>query len=386
MPTLTTLSLKSFSKRTLLLPFFLFILCFGKIYGQTHSFSGTIGKYPIYLQMTIDGSRVTGYYFYKNKLIDLSLAGTSKSGVITLSSSDEYALEVTDPETFRFKWPNKIIEGSWSQKGKSLPLKLVLLTAKETGSPKCSNPYFKKEASDASDLTKVKVGLFKLKQVDSVGTINHVKIRYFEEVNTKITLFRIDSGLVAEKQKDANSYLEFLQISEYLASLECAAYSTYGSDYNYSISDITISNDLISFSVFTAFYCGGAHPSESNYGISYDINKRQAIKSSDFLIPGKENTYEERVYTYLAKNNPEYFNENNSSEEYDVNMECEYSKKELWTVDCDFVFTPNGLKLLPSFPHFAAFCLDPEWAVIPYSELKDLIKPEYYSKLNRLKP
>lgn len=386
MPTLTTLSLRSFSKRMLLLPFFLFILCVGKIYGQTHSFSGTIGKYPIYIEMTIEGSSVSGHYFYKNKLIDISLAGTSKAGLITLKSSDEYGQDISDPETFKFKWPNKTIEGTWSQKGKSLPLKLAALTAKETGSPKCSNPYFKKEVYAASDLTKVKVGLFKLKEVNTVQTINHIKIRYFEEVNTKIALFRIDSGLVAEKQKDANLYLEFLQISEFLSSLECATYSTYGSDYSYSVSDITISNDLISFSVFTAFFCGGAHPEESNYGISYDLTKHQTIKSSDFLISGKENTYEERVYAYLAKNTPKYFNENNESEEYDVGMECEYSKKELWTVDCDFVFTSDGIKLLPSFPHYAAPCLEPEWAVIPYSELKDLIKPEYYSKLNRLKP
>jgi hypothetical protein len=381
MPTLTTLSLKSFSKRTVLLPFFLFILCFGKIYGQTHSFSGTIGKYPIYLQMIVDGSQVTGYYFYKNKLIDLSLAGTSKSGLITLSSSDEYAVEVTDPETFKFKWTNKTIEGAWSQKGKSLPLKLTPLTTKETSSTKCSNPYFKKEIPDASDLTKVKVGLFKLKQVDSVQTINQLKIRYFEEVNTKISLFRIDSGLVAEKQKDVNLYLEFLQISEYLSSLECASYSTYGSDYSYSVSDITISNDLMSFSVFAGFYCGGAHPDENNYGVNYDLNKHQIIKSSDFLIPGKENAYEERIYTYLAKNNPEYFNEDNESDD-----NCPYFQKELWTVDCDFVFTSEGLKLLPSFAHYAAPCLEPEWAVIPYSELKDLIKAEYYSKLKQLKP
>lgn len=383
---LQTLSLKSFSGINRLTPVFLFFLSFGQAYGQTYSYSGSIGKYPIYLQMVVDGGAVNGYYFYKNKLVDISLAGTSRSGLITLKSSDEYGQDISDPETFKFKWPNKIIEGTWSQKGKSLPLKLAPLTAKETGSPKCSNPYFKKEVSAASDLTKVKVGLFKLKEVNTVQTINHIKIRHFEEVNTKIALFRIDSGLVPEKQKDANLYLEFLHISEYLSSLECASYSTYGSDYSYNVSDITISNDLISFSVFAAFYCGGAHPDESNYGINYDLTRHQVIKSSDLLVPEKDGIYEERIYAYLAKNNPEYFSENNESEEYDVNMECEYSKKELWTVDCDFVLTSDGLKLLPSFPHYAAPCLEPEWAVIPYSELKDVIKPEYYSKLNRLKP
>ncbi|WP_341901492.1 hypothetical protein [Fluviicola taffensis] len=386
MSTLTTLSLKSFSKRTVPLLFFLFILCFSKIYGQTHSFSGTIGKYPIYLQMVVDGGRVSGYYFYKNKLIDISLEGTSKSGQVTLKSSDEYGQDISDPETFKFKWPNKTIQGTWSQKGKSLPLKLAALTSKETGSPKCSNPYFKKEVYATSDLTKVKVGLFKLKEVNTVQTINHVKIRHFEETNTKITLFRIDSGLVADRQKDANLYLEFLQISECLSSLGCASYSTYGSDYSYSVSDINISNDLISFSVFAAYYCGGAHPEESNYGISYDLTKHQPIKSSDFLIPGKESIYEERVYAYLAKNNPKYFSENNESEEYDANMDCQYFQRELWTADCDFVLTSDGIKLLPSFAHYAAPCLEPEWAVIPYSELKDLIKPEYYGKLNQLKP
>lgn len=383
---LQTLSLKSFPGINKLTSVFLFLLYFGQAYGQTHSFSGSIGKYPIYLQINIAGSDVSGYYFYKNKLIDLPLTGSFKSGLITLKSSDEYVVEVTDPEIFKFKWPNKAPVGTWANKGKILDLKLLPLTQKETGSSKCTNQYFVKENPEINNLNnqlkKVKVGLFKLKEVNTVQTINHIKIRHFEEVNTKIALFRIDSGLVAEKQKDANLYLEYLQVSEFLASLECAAYSTYGSDYGYSVSDINLSNDLISFSVFASFYCGGAHPDESNYGITYDLNTHRRIESSDFLIPGKETIYEERVYAYLAKNNPEYFSENNDS---DV-MECQYFQRELWTADCDFVFTSKGLKLLPSFAHYMAPCLDPEWAVIPYSELKDVIKPEYYSKLNRLKP
>jgi hypothetical protein len=383
---LTALLLKPIWKINKLVPVFLLLFCSNQLVGQTHSFSGTIGKYPIYLQMTITGSNVEGYYFYKNKLIDISLAGSFKSGTITLNSSDEYVVEVTDPETFKFKWPSKAIEGTWTQKGKSLPLKLTPLSAKETNSSKCSNPYFKKEVSAASDLTKVKVGLLKLKQVNSVQIINHIKIRYFEEVNTKITLFRIDSGLVAEKQNNANLYLEYLQISECLSSLECASYSSYGSDYNYSVSDINLSNDLICFSVFTSYYCGGPHPDESNYGINYHLNSQTKITSSDYLIPNKETAFEERVYNYLAKTVPEYFQERSESDSDDPEMDCEYNNRELWTTDCSFVFTPEGIRLLPSFAHYASFCLNPEWSVIPYSELKDLIKPEYYSQLKQLKP
>lgn len=355
---------------------------FTKSFSQTHSFSGTIGKYPIYLQFTLEGSKVEGYYFYKNKLIDISLSGNYKTGFITLVSKDVYDETAENPETFKFKWPNKLPEGTWAYEGKSLPLKLAALTPKETSSPKCSNPYFKKEVSAASDLTKVKIGLFKLKQDGPAKTINQVKIREFSEVLTGISLFRIDSGLVAEKQKDANLYLEYLQLSKFLTSLECASYSASGSDYSFSVSNITISNDLMCFSVFSVFYCGGAHPDESSYGVNYNLNTHQKIEVSDYLKPGKENEFNERLLAYLTKENPGYFNGDMPDDE----MGCEYNNPELWTTDCNFVFTASGIRLLPSFPHYKAPCLDPEWSVIPYSEVKDLVKPEYLRMVNGLKP
>lgn len=325
----TTLSQLSFSRISKLLTVFIFLICSSRIYGQTHSFSGTIGKYPIYLQMTLEGSKAEGTYFYKNKLIDISLSGTYKSGVIILNASNESGGAISELESFKFKWPNKIIEGTWTQKGKSIPLKLNPLAAKETSSPKCMNAHWLKSNPVANDLTKVKIGLFRLKAVDSTKTINQIKLRYFEEVNSKITLFRIDSGLVANKQKDINSYLEYLQIEEFLESLSCASYSTYGAEYNYGISDMNLSNDLICFSVFKTYYCGGAHPNEENYGINYNLNTQKKVSSSDYLLPDKDAVFEERIYNYLAKLEPEYFNKESSIGSADVYLDCSYYQKEL---------------------------------------------------------
>ena len=385
MPELTTLSLKSSSKRKLLLCFCLFLFSSVRIFGQTHSFSGSIGKYPIYLQLNITGSNASGYYFYKNKLIDISFVGTYKAGLVTLKVTDAFGEVPEEPEVFKFKWPGKTLVGTWTNKGKSLELKLLPLTLKETNSPKLANPYFVKENPEInnpnSQLTKVKVGLFKLKEDGPTSMSNGIKIRNFKEITTGISLFRIDSGLVADKQKDANLYLESFQLSEFLGSLECASYSTYGADYSFNVSNICISNDLLCFSVFVAYYCGGAHPEENNYGVNFDLNTHQRIESDDYLLPGKEAVFETRVLDYFSGAYPGYF----STESPEDDMECEYYAKELWTVDCEFTFTDEGLRLHPSFPHYKAPCLDPEWAVIPYSELKTVIKPEFYNKLNKLK-
>lgn len=355
---------------------------FSKSFSQTNSFSGTIGKYPIYIQFTLEGNTVEGYYFYKNKLVDISLSGNYKTGLITLMSKDIYGETAENPEVFKFKWPNKLPEGTWTHRGKPLPLKLAALTPKETNSPKCSNPYLKKEAYIANDLTKVKIGLFKLKQDGPVTTVNQVKIRSFTEVLTGISLFRIDSGLVAEKQKDANLYLEYLHLSEFLENLDCASYSEDGSsNYHFDAFAITVSNAFVGFSVFKSYYCGGAHPDEENYGVNYDLNTKKQIQPGDYLILGKESTFEERIYTYLSKTYSGYFDGERDSDM----MDCEYQEKDLWTADCKFTFTSEGLKLHPSFSHYKAPCLDPEWAVIPYSELRDLLKPEYLRMVNGLK-
>lgn len=383
---LTALLLNPFSGINKLYPVLFCLFFSNQSFGQTpRSYSGTIGKYPIYLQIKVKDGKASGYYFYKNKLIDISLSGTYQGGLVTLKATDEFGNAVTDPETLTFKWSNKILSGTWLQKGKSLPLKLSPLSAKETSSPKCLNTHLKKSNPITNDLTKVKIGLFKLKEVDSTRTINGIKIRFFKELNTEIELFRIDSGMTATKQKDANSYLEYLHLSEFLESLECASYSSYGSDFGYGIGDLTLSNDLICFSVFKTYYCGGAHPDEENYGINYDLNTQTKVHSSDYLMAANTTVFEERVYRYLTQRAPEYFNQSNESDSSNPDMDCAYSRKELWTTDCEFVFTANGIKLLPSFAHYAAFCLEPEWAVIPYSEIDDVIKPEYLSKLIRLK-
>ncbi len=386
---LRTLSLKSFSGRIRLLSLFLLLFGFNQIKGQTHSFSGTIGKYPIYLQITLEGNKVEGYYFYKNKLIDISFSGTYKAGLITVNTLDGLGETPENPEAFKFKWPNKSPVGTWTSKGKSLELKLLPLTAKETGSPKCSNPYFIKESA-VNDMTKVKVGLFKLKEASKPEIINGVKIRYFTEINTGIDFFRIDSGLVTEKQKDANFYLENFHISEYLEALSCASYSVYGfnfeSDYNLGASVRSVSNDLMCFSVFSTFYCGGAHPDESNYGVNFNLNNHKTITTEDYLLAGKDELFQERIIAYLSKTKPEYFDPEAEANPDDFGYDCDYYNMELWTTDCSFTFTNEGLKLHPSFAHYKAPCLDPEWSVVPYSELKDLIKPEFYSKLTKLKP
>lgn len=382
---LRTDSLKSFSSKTALVFLFLLFNGFNPIHAQTHSFSGTIGKYPIYIEFTTEGSKVEGYYFYKNKLIDISFSGTYKAGVIAVKTTDGFGEVVENPEIFKFKWPNKAPVGTWTNKGKSSELKLLPLTAKETGSPKCTNPYLVKGRENLGQMTKVKLGLFKLKADGEPQLIQGVKIRHFTEVNTGIGLFRVDSGLVAEKLRDANLYLEYLQLSEFLGSLECASYSNYGfnfgSDYNFSASVGFVSNDFFCFSVFNTFYCGGAHPDETNYGVNFNLETHKQVESEDYLIPGKEKAFNERVYAYLSKENAGYFESGTPEDE----MECEYNNPELWTTDCNFTFTADGLELHPSFPHYKAPCLQPEWSVIPYSELKDLIKPEYYSKLVKLK-
>ncbi len=386
MPGLATILNGHFISKRRLFSFFLILQGIQPIFGQTHSFSGTIGKYPVYLQFTQKGSEVTGTYFYKSKLIDIPLSGSLKAGVITLKSLDLSGEIAENPESFRFKWPAKTAEGTWSYNGKSSTFKLKALTSQETGSSKLSNPYIQKERSDATTLTQVKIGLFRLKETDSVKTINHIRIRQFEETHTGISLFRIDSGLVASKQTDANYYLEYLHISEFLEALNCASYSPGASDFSYNVSDIGLSDDLISFNVFCTYFCGGAHPNEDNYGVNYNLSTKERVSPSDFIVPNKEDAFDERVYSYLEKMNPELFDVNEQTVSDNVYTDCEYYKKELWQISsCDFVLTSEGLKLLPSFPHFAAFCMDPEWAVVPYSELKDLIKPAFYSNLKQLK-
>ena len=355
-------------------------------HSKDYTYTGSIGEYPIFMAIQIDGSKVIGRYCYKKKLVSIYFSGKLENGNLLLETTNpnDYVIpeERFVPEKFKLRWDPERSLGTWTYEKKTLSVLLIKASEKETNTTKVqNNPFLQKEAYDGYD--QLRIGQFKLKEADSLTSMNHLRVRTFEEVNTKITLFRIDSGLNPASQQTANQYLEHIHIRQFLSYFGCMAESgdansAYSESANY---EITATNTLLSLTVMHYFNCGYPHPDEYNYGINFNLMTQTEIEAKDYLKEGVDEEFQKKVIRYFKKEHPEHFNG-----ESDEMMDCGFNEESMWSINCQFVFTNNGLKLLPYFGHYRAPCLMPEWTVIPYSELKDLIKPEYWALLNELKP
>lgn len=366
--------------RKILYSFLVALISFSS-YSKDYTYTGTIGKYPVFLLLNIQGDKVIGKYCYVKELTSIYFGGELKKGVITLETNNVNDYIVSEerfiPEKFKLNWTAEKVTGKWTYNGKSLSVDLAKASEKDLDIPKIKNNPFLQEQDDYEQL---RIGQFKLKEVDSLETIGQVKVRSFEEINTGIVLYRIDSGLNSVNLEKVNHYLEFLHVYAFLSYFDCKAESEGNFNYDIGFYDLTVSDELFSIAVFKTFNCGYPRPDEDNYGINLDLENMHLVRSQDFIKAGKEELFQKKVVQYFKTKHASDFNEENDL------TDCDYANEDLWTTECKFVFTSQGLELLPSFPHSRAPCMAPEWAIVPYSVIKDLIYPEFWVLLNGLKP
>lgn len=350
---------------------------------------GTIGKAAVYLEMTEEGTEYYGRYYYKNQLIDIPLKGVVKNGSYILETNykDVYGVPKTK-EYLNFKKSGSKYTGVWKKNGKQLKIAFSPIKPEEFRSARLEkNPVLNDLKLSGIDL--FKLDLFKLTGKDSIISDQGLNWRSFTETHTGVEFVRIDSGLPDAKLKYANQYLELLHIRNFLEMLDCSSGGGEPADYGSTYSIEVLSGSLISVSFFNFFFCVGMmHPEEANYAVILDLELKKELTNKDFLsdFAFEENdeeisNFQTNIYRYLSKENPELFDETMSEESEVMGDECEFNRIELWQASMEIHFTNEGLKLLPYFPHVMAPCLEPEWAIIPYAELKGLLKDHYYTLL-----
>ena len=354
---------------------------------------GTIGKAAVYLEMTEEGTEYYGRYYYKNQLIDIPLKGTLKAGVYSFETNyDEFYGSPEIKEYFVFKKSGEKYIGNWSRNGKRLAVSFTMIKPNELVSNRLANNPVLNEL-EISGIDLFKLDLFKLSGKDSVIKDQGLSWRNFTETHTGLDLLRIDSGLPDDKLKVANQYLELVHIQRFLEMLDCSAAGGEMTDFSYSYSVVVIHESILSLSFFSYFMCVGMmHPEEANFSVNIDLEQGKELKNTDFLNEkaiemdqDETEAFQVLVYNYFKKTQPELFYETTEEESELSGDECEFNRIELWSADMEMHFTRDGIKLLPYFPHIMAPCLEPEWAVVPYRELKDLLKESYYARLVGIK-
>jgi hypothetical protein len=330
------------------------------IVGDQASFRGTIAN-NLSIEMTLvrDGERLTGTYFYPRVGKNINLAGTiDKDGNVELKESDEGG---KDTGVFKGKWkaatdsPDSSlseIEGKWSKPDGS----------KETDFLVTQQPI---EFTVAVRVTP--------KVIKEANKEKHytVEAEYPQiEGDARFDNFNRESRNLVTK--DVAAFKTAQTSDEGDAGSEPPAEPQDSSlNMGYEIRQAT--DDLISVEFTEATYeAGAAHGNSVTMVLNYDVKNGKKLALADLFNP--KSNYLSVISTYCITNLRERAKKDQdamidedmmksgAAPRADNYQACAITKKGLWVT-----FDPYQV---------AAYAAGPQHVLVPYSALKDIIKPD----------
>jgi hypothetical protein len=328
--------------------------------GERFYFRGTIGdKLRIEMALLRDGERLTGSYFYPKVGKNIALSGTvDKDGNVSISESDDGGKQTG---VFKGKWKPATdspdpslneIDGKWSRPDGSK--ETAFLVSQQpieiTGGARFA-PKVIKEANKEKRYT---VNA-EYPQIDGDAR--------FEKFN------REARGLIT---KDVAAFKTAESVSETDPGTETPAENADSSmDVGYQIRYAT--DDLISVEFTEDDYeRGAAHGNISTTVLNYDVKNGKKLTLAD-LFNAKAN-YLGAISSYCIKEL-----QDRQKKDKDSMLDADMMKSgtsaradnyKAWAI------TKQGLWITFDPYQVAAFAAGPQYVLVPYSALKDLIKPD----------
>jgi hypothetical protein len=328
--------------------------------GEKFYFRGTIGaNLKIEVTLLRDGERVTGSYFYPKVGKNIALSGTiDKDGNVSLSESDDSGKQTG---VFKGKWkaasdspdPNlNQIEGKWSRPDGSKETAFVVSQQPiEFSAAVRVTPKVIKEANKHARYT-----------IDAEYPQIEGDAR-FDKFN------REARSLIA---RDVAAFKTAETVQETDPGSETPAETLDSSlDVGYEIRYAT--DDLISVEFTEGEYSrGAAHPNSSTTVLNYDVKNGKKLALAD-LFNAKAN-YLGAVSSYCIKELKDRSKKDKDSMLDDDMMKSGASARadnyKAWAI------TRKGLWITFDPYQVAAYAARPQYVLVPYSALKDLIKPD----------
>jgi len=328
--------------------------------GDKFYFSGTIANnLPVEMTITRDGDRLTGTYFYPKVGKNINLAGTiDKAGNVELKESDESG---KDTGVFKGKWkpatdsPDTTlseIEGKWSKPDGSKETTFqvfqqpVAFTAAVRVTPKVI-----KEANKAKHYP-----------VDAMYPQIEGDAR-FDSFNREVRNL-ITKDVAAFKTSETSAETD--------AGTETPAETGDSTlDIGYEIRCAT--DDLISIEFTEGSYeRGAAHGNSNTTVVNYDVKNGKKLALADLFNP--KSNFLSVLSAYCVKDLrdrakkdkdamiDEEMMKAGAAPRADNYRACAITKKGLW-----ITFDPYQV---------APFAAGPQHVLVPYSALKDILKPD----------
>ena len=271
------------------------------MFAQTKIWHGYIGKSEIYFYLPCDVTKPInddntcdyGSYFYRKFLQNIGLEEAlppTKKYKLNLQVKHAFEDNAKPEELFKLNYKKGQLVGYWKHRNKKLPVTL--------------KPFPHKEKSvDAEEVfTKLrsKFLTYRRREIQKVSRLKK-ELVWITEEHTGSKMFRLGNGFSAESRKRVNPLLDKAQENDALFELTCVSRWEYGSGVESLVNKVTyLSDDLLGYSNYSSYFCGGAHPDfgTSHYLIDLHTGKYYTlddiVKFQKNVPKDTNNNWEER--------------------------------------------------------------------------------------------
>jgi len=355
---------------------------------QAQVYTGTLGGMPVVVDLDMTNpEQVSGRYFYEKYHRDLALSGTLADDQLTLNEGLDDTSDTPRPRLQLQHASDDGWEGQWQKSG-GKALKVQLKPAQVPDTAAGADPFWVQLHDNAP------YDYLRLLQLPLVNgkrdTFMGYPLQWRGEPNSKIQLFEVASGYPEPQLTRVNQALRARLWSEVVSYHECMLGSTrFGEgEYDQTVTPTFLSPAVVSVSVYTSYYCGGAHPDFGDAPINFDVNHGKPLSLEDVLWVGEgpafhyddregaqqseeadvdfdkfSNYREKSLAPWLVAQFKQLY-PNEMKKPADEN-DCDYSDPQVWNFPT-WHFTDKGIAFGPSFARVARMCEGTEWSVLPY--------------------
>ena len=327
---------------------------------QTKHFKGSIGS-SLDLQMKLvrDGDKLTGSYFYQKVGTRITLRGTvDKDGNMTL---DEFDPSGKQTGVFKGLWRVEAedglitLAGNWSkppgEKGED----------KKTAFSVHEEPI--NFSSDVDVVAKsVKENNKKLMyeidaQYPQITGANNPNLEKFNQLARTVVMKSV-AGFKKDMAPEEGD--------------EPRPEGSMGSDLGIGYTINLAQDDLISVQFdIGSYYQGAAHPNSRTETLNYDLKNGKQLRLADLFKPGSK--YLQTLSTFCIADLKKQAKDKNSGVlegVFEDGAAPTAKNYESWTI------TKRGIGINFDSYQVAPYAAGPQFVMVPYSALKDLIKPD----------
>ncbi len=326
---------------------------------QTKHFKGSIGS-TLDLQMKLvrNGDQLTGSYFYQKVGTRITLKGTvDKDGNLTLEEFDPGGKQTG------------VFKGLWK--------------VEQDGSITLAGNWSKPPNEKGGD----KRTAFSLHEepINFTGDVD-VVAKSIKENNKKL-MYEVDAQYPQLTGGNNPNFEKFNQLARMLVVKSVAGFKkdmapeegeepppegSMGSDLGIGYTILLAQDDLVSVQFdIGSYYQGAAHPNSHTETLNYDLRNGKQLRLADLFKPGTK--YLQTLSTYCIADLKKQSKEKGTELVEDMLKDgaAPTAKNyESWTI------TKQGLGINFDAYQVGPYAAGPQFVMVPYSALKDLIKPD----------